>query len=1321
MSEVPDRALDILEARTAEPIEQNTSLQLVLDFLLFLALFVTPWLISTELKEVFNTTKNCFLGLAAIAIVMVFVVETVGRGTIEVPRSPALVALALLAGWMTLSLAWGDSFSLAVRDWGYHVALFAIFGVTLASVTSRDRMENLLHFAIASGVIVAGYATMQYYGLDERVFRTLSEALWREDTSRIDPSTNLPVASGVLSWFFAPESARAVHSWIDPRFLILPSKPEEPSKNYSFMGHRNYLAGYLIALIPLVMSRLMAHTDVLVKEWSRTALYSKGVTDAIKIQALILVPVLIFGALFHPARALVLLLGGGLVLTLITQPLVRSTFVYLASMTLMFATVLQTHTRGSWIGLAIGIPFLVIMICWKEWLSGGSAGAAESLWRGITNRMGLFIVALAVKIQLVGQAWSWIPLIAWFGELLIHYALVAFRPRFLHRSVLLLSIVPLAVVFLAFNWKGMEAFGFRVKSPLNREWVSALDRLDDTFKFGVSTSTHQRWLIYKTTWWIIKDSPWNFLFGTGIGTFALHYMPYQSRVLAHPDNEKLINEVNKSIYAHNEYFHYWSELGLVGLALFVLTGVMFFWRVAKDLVACELNYDTLLYVGIVSSIMAVMGHILFSFCLHLSYTAIVFYCMAAFALRFFPGPVFRLSWNPSAAARAEYAGLKMTCGLALSHWSTVRAHVRALVPADKEERADLPPIHMTVTDPSGRSSDHKLAPPDPAHRITVDGRTVPVAQVVAEQEASPGTWRYRVACGGEALAEGAIRVGPTGLLPQIMTACLIAVAAYVPARAICDVLAAEYHWRNGFLKFRLQKFEESFLDYVKAIERDGRKGEILFDFGRALMDSGRNQVAVKLFLRATENFVDPANFHNIALCYFKDASAARARNDGAGYAKSIARAEWAYRESLRLNLVYEQSLSNLIFMLLEQALETPAKGKELLAEAELHAGRGVRMYRGNPTFWTALGVVLARQERSDDALLPLLRALDLMLIDRARRKAGELKTEEESQRTLQLDLSARAGTATTAASDPARLREVDSKIQSLVGERKTLDGALREAEATFNGSLVAHHHAQLSRTATGAQRKAGYDETRAAFLKVVELLDALPGMTLDANADKVRMNLATILHARRGEGALAMRILDNLTDKGDAAARARYYSLVVDHFNARIEHEPSNVAILKDYARRLSQWSYDTEASKVLYRLLEIDRTDRDGMFMLAECLYRQRYFDESIREYRRLLSILPKGDALAPRIEERVHLIGMERDRQAATPAPQAPAPAPAPSAAPLSAPSPAPSAAPLSAPSPAPSAAPMPAPSPGPSAAPTAAPPARAAPTAAPPARGR
>ena len=40
----------------------------------------------------------------------------------------------------------------------------------------------------------------------------------------------------------------------------MPAKPEEPSKNYATMGHRNYVAGYLIALIPLVMSRLLRRT-----------------------------------------------------------------------------------------------------------------------------------------------------------------------------------------------------------------------------------------------------------------------------------------------------------------------------------------------------------------------------------------------------------------------------------------------------------------------------------------------------------------------------------------------------------------------------------------------------------------------------------------------------------------------------------------------------------------------------------------------------------------------------------------------------------------------------------------------------------------------------------------------------------------------------------------------------------------------------------------------------------------------------------------------------------------------------------------------------
>ncbi len=1372
----PRRHAEKLRERLAslsiDPVEQSTSVQLALDFLLFLVLFVTPWLISTELKEVFNTTKNCFLGFVSLAVVVVWAVDTIGRGEIIIPKTGAWVTLGLLAIWMTITLMWTGSLTIALRDWAYHMCLFALFFVTSVSVTSRDRMENLLHFAIAAGVVVAGFATLQYFELDNNIFGGLSRLLYTEDPTRIDPSTQLPVHGGLLSAFFDYATARQIHSWIDPRLFILPAKPEEPSKNYATMGHRNYVAGYLIALIPLVLSRLLAHLDVMLKEHKQEPLWSQGTRELLKVLGLMLFPLMLLATQWLMFAWMAVLVGVVAAGIAVMNPLVRSAFIYLASLVLLFMTVVQTHTRGAWIGLLVGIPFLVIVICWKERQAasqaeresvlepleaGGPDGGPrieQELWDGAYARFALLLLAVGLKFALGmgmvgwalvfaayafalihasaisgvamgrGLAWrgallaiavvlkiffvterlSWVPALATLFEIVAYHTWFGFKPTFLHRASVLGMILPLFLVVGMFTWKEVDLGFIKFNNKLNKEWTSALGRFDDTFKFGVSTSTHQRYLIYLTTWNIIKDNPWNFLMGTGIGTFGMQYMPYQAKVLGQSRYEKLIPESNKSIYAHNEYLHYWSELGLIGLSLLVATGVLFFWRVYEDLRDCELSYDTLLYLGIVSSMMAVMAHILMSFCLHLAYTGSLFFVMCAFALRFYPGAVMRIGWKPRVEAAADHDGLTFHAGLALDAWGKVKGWVRFLLPgvrrqvdAGKDARPDLAPIVLTLIDPDGRSTDHKFAGLKAGQALPEDGEFFPLGQVIAERAAIPGNWSYRATCGGQEIGSGQIHVGATDHMPQVVAAVLLMGLAYFPAQRIVDVAVGERHWRDAFMKFRMQKFDESFLDYAKALERDGRKGEILFDFGRALMDSQRNVAAIDVFLAATENFVDPANYHNIALCYYKEYGRARDRGDKKAAQDFHDKTEWAYRKALELNVVYEQSLSNLIFMLTDKATDDPAKAREYLAEAERLGKLGVKIYRGNPQFWTAYGVVLAREEKAEEAVPPLLRALDLMLIDRAKRRLGELKADLEQQRGSFGQLAA------SRQNDKSRLDELNDRIADIESQQTGLQAALESALKKHDEAQKPHWDYQLSDTSTPLESKKAGETAVRLWLEILHDLDAFPGMTLDVNADRIRVNLAGIYQTRLNDRAEALRILENTTDRSEPMARGRYYDLVVNYYKEEMAKKPGDVALVSAYARRLAGWGFEREATVALYALLERNPLDRDAMMMLAESLYRQKYYDDSIKEYSRLLAALDPASSVASRVKARIQLVEIERAKEKAKPAPKPSATPPAPGAAPGPVPSLAPAPGPKASaavpgpvPSPAPSVGVAPAPTP-------------------------
>ncbi|MBI4861777.1 MAG: O-antigen ligase family protein [Candidatus Riflebacteria bacterium] len=945
-----------------EPADQSPMERLI-DLGLGLVLLVTPCLISTGVKDVFNTPKNAFLGFAAVAVTAALFVQVLRGRSLAVPRLSMGLFLGLAAVWMTLSVAFCGCPELAVRDLGYHLALLSVFFVAVCAVTSRERIDRLLHCAMAAGVIVSGYAMLQYHGLDGPLFDGLGRVLLGDPT-RLSPSSG-QVAGGLLGWLLPDDAARQIGAWLDPRVLILPGKPEEPSKNYSFMGHRNYLAGYLIALIPLVVSRLLIHVDLLMKRWPTAAPRGRWLLAMLRVLALLVLPASVLALAAPPLRPVAALSWAALVGLVLVLPAARPVVVYLATLVLMLATVLQTHTRGAWIGLALGISFLIVTVWWKE----GGAGR----WRGLGIRLLAIGFALLIKVVFVSSAASWIPLLVVVLELVVHHTVTGPTPRFLSPLALGLVMVPLAVVLVMFGWKSLDLAGVEIVNPLNREWVSAIDRIDDTFKCAVSTSTHQRWLIYRTALAIIFDSPRNCLVGTGPGTFGLHYMPYQARVLADAGNERLMPEANKSIFAHSEYLHYWSELGLVGLGLIFLAGLSLCRHLCRTLAGCRFDHDALRFIGIVAGVVAVLVHVAFSFCLHLPYTASLLCCLVAFSIRFYPCPVVEL------------------------------------VPHRGPEPTRSPP--------------------------------------------SRSLW--------------------WGTAP--LAAVLFALVAAAPVQRMLSVLTAEHHWREAHVMFRLQRFDEALVGYARALSHDPGRGEMLFDLGRALMDSGADREAVAAFESAAATFVDPATHHNVALCHYKQAVQCRERGLAARARRHLEEALEAYRRALALNPIYEQSLLNAAMLLADLARLDPARASARLVEAEALARRGARYHRGNTAMWAAYGEALALEGRLAESRLPLLRALARTVLDRR-----------------------------------GRAPETGQEARSIPAVR------LQAAWRLFDRATASHLSAQLASDLSPAERDRYRARALADYLKVVSVFDRAPGR--DASETRLRQTLAHVFHEPGGQG-----------------------------------------------------------------------------------------------------------------------------------------------------------------------------------------------------------
>ena len=209
---------------------------------------------------------------------------------------------------------------------------------------------------------------------------------------------------------------------------------------------------------------------------------------------------------------------------------------------------------------------------------------------------------------------------------------------------------------------------------------------------------------------------------------------------------------------------------------------------------------------------------------------------------------------------------------------------------------------------------------------------------------------------------------------------------------------------KSFYQFSLKNWQNS-RSLPEGLSHDSTLGELLFDFGRVLMDSNdkprvkkadidkynvetikrnlnihtmyqrpefekdhsklpanedltdlnltNNFIAVSSFLEATHNFTDPANFHNIALCFYKESQ--RASRPSAEKKILAQKSEDFYRKAIDLNPIYAQSLSNLGYL---KALRGEYE------DAKSMLDRAARLKDGRPPT-TYLGLAIIEQSKGN--------------------------------------------------------------------------------------------------------------------------------------------------------------------------------------------------------------------------------------------------------------------------------------------------------------------------------------------------------------------
>jgi len=118
---------------------------------------------------------------------------------------------------------------------------------------------------------------------------------------------------------------------------------------------------------------------------------------------------------------------------------------------------------------------------------------------------------------------------------------------------LLLTIIALVMIY--------------IPNPLNQE-NKPLGRLRSRVTIESLTSGHnvvRRIATWKFTWMMIEDYP---LLGSGVGTYGYQSLKYQADFFAQGQNRDIYPH-GFAVQAHNEYLQIWSELGIIGLLLFL--------------------------------------------------------------------------------------------------------------------------------------------------------------------------------------------------------------------------------------------------------------------------------------------------------------------------------------------------------------------------------------------------------------------------------------------------------------------------------------------------------------------------------------------------------------------------------------------------------------------------------------------------------------------------------------------------------------------------------------------------------------------------------
>ncbi len=166
---------------------------------------------------------------------------------------------------------------------------------------------------------------------------------------------------------------------------------------------------------------------------------------------------------------------------------------------------------------------------------------------------------------------------------------------------LLLIIIVLALIY--------------IPHPLNRD-DTTLGKLRNRLTIETLTSgssTLRRIAIWKFTWMMIEDCP---LAGSGLGTYVYNSLKYQAEFFSIGNNRDIYPH-GFAAQAHNEYLQFWSELGTIGLLLFLWI-IFTYYRNILKVIRDMRGREKAVTIGLAGGVTAVLVDAFFGFPLQLS-------------------------------------------------------------------------------------------------------------------------------------------------------------------------------------------------------------------------------------------------------------------------------------------------------------------------------------------------------------------------------------------------------------------------------------------------------------------------------------------------------------------------------------------------------------------------------------------------------------------------------------------------------------------------------------------------------------------------------